>query len=146
MNTAPFKKINWIQLALVILFFVITLGLIQPENGMDMNETRNTIALLIFASQVFNWATARHVILELEKLDLGKQLNQVFDTAKVLVNAMGSTESPNQGAVATRFPSTSPAADFPWSMPRSQSVTITAPATSNVAVTPLLEEDPDAAG
>lgn len=108
MNIEQLKKVNWIQLALVVLFFVITLGLIQPENGMNMNETRNTIALLIVASQVFNWATARHAILELEKLDLGKQLNQVFDTAKLIVNAVGSNEPTNQGATVVTTTTVNP--------------------------------------
>lgn len=86
------SKINPIQLGLTALLFALILGFIPAENGMDMDATISKIAGLIVVSQLFNWATARHAILELEKLDLGVQLNRVFDTAKLIVNAMGSTE------------------------------------------------------
>lgn len=86
------SKINPIQLGLIALLFALVLGFVPAENGMDMDATISKIAGLIVVSQLFNWATARHAILELEKLDLGVQLNRLFDTAKLIVNAMGSAE------------------------------------------------------
>lgn len=106
-------KINYIQVALIILLFALIGGFITPENGLDLDATISKVAALIVACQLFTFASARHAILELEKLDLGAQLNRVFDTAKLIVDAVGSSEPAVMGSVTTVTTVNPPSAALP---------------------------------
>lgn len=91
-----------VQFALIVLFFAIVTGVIKPENGMDMNETRNVVAALIVGLKVMDIAALRSTINILEKRDLGAWLNKVLDAAKVISDAtMGSAEPAQMGSVVT---------------------------------------------
>lgn len=99
MNTEALKKINWIQVFLLAILAALIFGVVTPENGLDVNETITKITLLIPAVGVLNWASARLAVGQLEKMDLGKNLNQALDLLNAVLN--GSKEPAQMATVTT---------------------------------------------